>query len=133
MSDLNADMDFSGGGGEGGRQIRLPRKTINQEYFIGALYVMGKMDTVLATLTRIDDPRPRLLARQIINRILDDDIKYKMLDEFDRLMKEIDESPLTEDAKAAKRLEISQDAVGEVNSYWDEFLALHKGQVIGEV
>lgn len=130
---LSSPNEFAGN--EGSKQMKLPKKSINQEWFIGILLVIRSMDSSLSQLVRMDDPRPRLLARQIINRILDDDIKYALLDKFDEKMKEIDASPdfRDSDERCAEKIRVSQDFVGEVNSYLDEFLALHKGQEIGEV
>lgn len=125
--------------GEGSKQIRLPKQNINNEYFVGILRVIDKFDGVLALLERIDDPRPAIMARQIINRILDDDIRYKLLDKFDEklaevsAMKDSNGQPVNEKNIHAERIRISQDFVGEVNGYLDEYLALHKGQEIGEV
>jgi hypothetical protein len=124
---------------EGSRQIRLPKKSINSEYFFSILLVIRTLDNVLGNMQRIDDPRPPILARQIINRILDDDIKYELLDKFDSKMKEINEmkdssgQPASSIEKWEEKVRVSQDFVGEVTSYLDEFLALHKGQEIGEV
>lgn len=122
-------------GNEGSKQMKLPRKSINQEWFFSTLLVIRDMDSSLGKLIRVDDPRPVLLARQIINRILDDDIKYALLDKYDEALKAIESNPefTTADMKCAERIRVSQDFVGEVNSYLDEFLALHKGQEIGDV
>lgn len=135
-----AEQQSSGGevAGEGGKQMRLPKQNINNEWFVGTIEVIKKMDLVLASLTRVDDPRPKLMARQIINRVLDDKTRYKLLDAFDEKIKEI-ENMQDENGKPSSALQaeeiirISQDFVGEVNGYLDEALALHKGQEIGEV
>jgi hypothetical protein len=125
--------------GEGGKQMRLPKQNINNEWFVGTIEVIKKMDFVLASLTRVDDPRPKIMARQIINRILDDKTRYKILDAFDEKLKEIDTmkskdgNPASSAEQWEERIRISQDFVGEVNGYLDEALALHKGQEIGEV
>ena len=125
--------------GEGGKQMRLPKQNINNEWFVGTIEVIKKMDFVLASLTRVDDPRPKIMARQIINRILDDKTRYKILDAFDEKLKEIDTmkskdgNPASTSEQWEERIRISQDFVGEVNGYLDEALALHKGQEIGEV
>lgn len=124
--------------GEGGKQIRLPKQSINANWFDATLDVIKKMDYVLSNLTRTDDPRPKIMARQIINRVLDDKTRYTMLDKFDEKMKEIDNmkrddgSPTTTSEQCEERIRVSQDFVGEVNGYLDEALALHKGQEIGE-
>jgi len=136
-----ADGEAQGGSGygEGGKQMRLPKQNINNEWFVGTIEVIKKMDFVLSTLTRTDDPRPKIMARQIINRILDDKTRYKILDAFDEKMKEIDNmkdkegNPAPTTDQWEERIRISQDFVGEVNGYLDEALALHKGQEIGEV
>jgi hypothetical protein len=123
---------------EGGKQIRLPKQSINANWFDATLDVIKKMDYVLSNLTRTDDPRPKIMARQIINRILDDKTRYALLDAFDEKMKEIDNlkredgKPPTTDEQCEERIRVSQDFVGEVNGYLDEALALHKGQEIGE-
>ena len=136
MTDVSAE---SGGAGEGGKQMRLPKQNINNEWFVGTIEVIKKMDFVLSTLTRVDDPRPKIMARQIINRVLDDKTRYKILDAFDEKMKLINEmkgpdgKPATSIDQWEERIRVSQDFVGEVNGYLDEALALHKGQEIGEV
>lgn len=123
---------------EGGKQIRLPKQSINANWFDATLDVIKKMDYVLSNLTRTDDPRPKIMARQIINRILDDTTRYALLDAFDEKMREIDNmkrddgKPTTTDEQCEERIRVSQDFVGEVNGYLDEALALHKGQEIGE-
>jgi hypothetical protein len=123
---------------EGGKQIRLPKQSINANWFDATLDVIKKMDYVLSNLTRTDDPRPKIMARQIINRILDDTTRYALLDAFDEKMREIenmkrdDGKPTTTDEQCEERIRVSQDFVGEVNGYLDEALALHKGQEIGE-
>jgi hypothetical protein len=125
--------------GEGGKQIRLPKQNINNEWFVGTIEVIKKMDFVLSTLTRVDDPRPKIMARQIINRVLDDKTRWKLLDAFDAKLKEIDNmkdaenKPASSTEQCEERIRVSQDFVGEVNGYLDEALALHKGQEIGEV
>lgn len=113
--------------------IRLPKKSIQQEYLMSCQLALRTFDIMLADLKRIDDPRPRILARQIINRILDDDIRYKLLDKFDEKLEAVKNAPGNEDEHAAEVIRISQDFVGEVNAYFDEFFAIHKGQVIGEI
>lgn len=125
--------------GEGGKQIRLPKQNINNEWFIGTIEVIKKMDFVLSTLTRVDDPRVKIMARQVINRVLDDKTRWKLLDAFDAKLKEIDNmkdaenKPASSTEQCEERIRVSQDFVGEVNGYLDEALALHKGQEIGEV
>lgn len=138
MADVAAQPDGSNMG-EGGKQIRLPKQNINNEWFVGTVEVIKKMDFVLSTLTRIDDIRPPIMARQVINRVLDDKTRWKLLDLFDAKLKEIDDmktpegTPVHTNIQYAERIRISQDFVGEVNGYLDEALALHKGQEIGEV
>ena len=119
--------------GEGGRVIRLPHKSIQGEYLISVLMVIGKFDQVLADLKNINDPRPPIVARQIINRILDDKIKYDLLDKFDQKLLEIKQSRMAQDEKLAEIIRVSQDIAGEANSYLDEYFAIHKGQEIGDV
>jgi hypothetical protein len=137
MADVAAQSESSNVG-EGGKQMRLPKQNINNEWFVGTIEVIKKMDFVLSTLTRVDDPRPKIMARQVINRVLDDKTRWKLLDAFDTKLKEIDNMkdehghsvPSTEQWE--ERIRVSQDFVGEVNGYLDEALALHKGQEIGE-
>jgi hypothetical protein len=128
----NGDPSASGGG-EAGSLIRLPKKSIQSEYLMTVLLDKRTFTTVLSSLQRIDDPRPQILARQVINGILDDDIRYALLDAFDKRLKEISNSSENADSKALNNISTSQDLVGEVNSYLDEFFALHKGQEIGDV
>lgn len=137
-----ADVAAQTGGdnvGEGGKQIRLPKQNINNEWFVGTIEVIKKMDFVLSTLTRVDDPRVKIMARQVINRVLDDKTRWKLLDAFDAKLKEIDNmkdadnKPASSTEQCEERIRVSQDFVGEVNGYLDEALALHKGQEIGEV
>lgn len=132
MTEQLASEEFAN---EGTKQMRIPHKGINPDWFMGTLFVIRDFDRVLANLSRVDDPRPTIMARQIINRILDDDIRYKLLDKFDEKMKAINESKDYPDSRDrwAHKISVSQDFVGEVNGYLDEFLALHKGQEIGEV
>jgi hypothetical protein len=120
-------------GGEGGKAIRLPHKSIQAEYLISILMVISKFDGVLADLKSTNDPRPPILARQIINRILDDDIRYELLDKFDQKQKEIREKFPTADEQMIEIIRVSQDIAGEANSYLDEYFAIHKGQEIGDV
>ena len=84
----NGDPSASGGG-EAGSLIRLPKKSIQSEYLMTVLLDKRTFTTVLSSLQRIDDPRPQILARQVINGILDDDIRYALLDAFDKRLKEI--------------------------------------------
>jgi hypothetical protein len=128
----NGDPSASGGG-EAGSLIRLPKKSIQSEYLMTVLLDKRTFTAVLSSLQRIDDPRPQILARQVINGILDDDIRYALLDAFDKRLKEISNSSENADSKALNNISTSQDLVGEVNSYLDEFFALHKGQEIGDV
>jgi hypothetical protein len=138
MANVAAQSDGSNMG-EGGKQIRLPKQNINNEWFVGTIEVIKKMDFVLSTLTRVDDPRVEIMARQVINRVLDDKTRWKLLDAFDAKLKEIDNMKDAENKPASsteqheERIRVSQDFVGEVNGYLDEALALHKGQEIGEV
>ena len=115
------------------KQIRLPKKSIQYEYMTSILLVERSFDQVLVDLRQISDPRPRILARQIINRVLDDPIRYSILDKFAYNLDKISRGTGTADEKALSVISLSQDAVGEVNSYLDEFFALHKGQEIGDV
>ena len=115
------------------RQMRLPKKSIQSEYLMSILMVERSFDNVLVDLKRVDDPRPRILARQIINRVLDDPIRYSIIDSFSENIKKITAGNGTADAKALDIISLSQDTVGEVNSYLDEYFALHKGQEIGDV
>ena len=139
MADVAAQSESGGYAGEGGKQMRLPKQNINNEWFVGTIEVIKKMDFVLSTLTRVDDPRPKIMARQIINRILDDKTRYTLLDVFDKKLDEINNMKDAEGKPASstdqweERIRVSQDFVGEVNGYLDEALALHKGQEIGEL
>jgi len=128
----NGDPSISGGG-EAGSLMRLPKKSIQSEYLMTVLLDKRTFTSSLKDLQRIDDPRPQILARQVINGILDDDIRYAILDAFDKKLKEIADSQENADTKAMNAIKTSQDCVGEVNSYLDEFFALHKGQEIGDV
>jgi hypothetical protein len=129
--------DFSGneltGGGEGTKLMRLPKKSIQSEYLVSVLLSIRDFDSIIKNLASTDDPRPRLMARQIVNRILDDEIRYKLIDAFDTKVKMINSDSQNINLRAIRIVEASQDAVGEVNSYLDEFFALHKGQAIGDV
>ena len=130
------ETEFSlteGSGGEGGKAMRLPHKSIQAEYLISVLMVIGRFDAVLSDLKSINDPRPPILARQIINRILDDEIKYRLLEKFDEKLKEIKDSNKPTDEQLAEIIRLSQDIAGEANSYLDEYFAIHKGQEIGDV
>ena len=129
---LDSAGELSGGSGEG-KQIRLPRKSMQSEYLLSCLLAIRDMDAVCRNMQRLDDPRPPITARQIINRILDDEIRYKLLDALDAKIDEINASKDSEKIKSAAIIRASQDAIGEVNSYFDEFFALHKGQLIGDV
>lgn len=140
MTEDAAAADFASfAGNEGSRQIKLPRQSVNQQYFQSVMLIIRTFDIALGNLTRVDDPRPKILARQIINRVLDDTIKYKLIDAFDRKLSEIDNlkdsfgNSLSEDRKCEERIKVSQDIAGEVIAYMDEYIALHKGQEIGEV
>jgi hypothetical protein len=122
-----------GSGGEQSKQFRLPSKNINREYLISCLLALRDFDAIIKNMQRLDDPRFRIMARQIVNRILDDDIRYSLLTAFDLKLKEIADSNAIADVQSANIITASQDIVGEVNSYLDNFFALHKGQVIGDV
>ena len=134
MDGLGVDVtgELAGGSGEG-KQIRLPKKNMQSEYLLSCLLAIRDMDGVCRNIQRLDDPRPPITARQIINRILDDEIRYKLLDALDKKIEEINNSKDNEKIKSAAIVRASQDAIGEVNSYLDEFFALHKGQLIGDV
>lgn len=119
-------------GGES-RLMRLPKKSIQSEYLLSTLMVIRTFDIMLGDLKRIDDPRPTILARQIINRVLDDEIRFKLLDAYDAKLAEATKAQGSADDRAAQKIRIAQDFVGEVNGYMDEFFALHKGQEIGDV
>ena len=131
-----AEFSLTGGtsgGGEGGKAIRLPHKSIQAEYLISVLMVISKFDQVLSELKNTNDPRPPIMARQIINRILDDTIKFELLDKFDRKLQAIKESGISADEQVLEVIRLSQDIAGEANSYLDEYFAIHKGQEIGDV
>ena len=115
------------------KQLRLPNKSINSEYLYSILLAIRDMDGIIKSLQRSDDIRPKLMARQIINRILDDEIKYSLLDKFNLGLEQIENGEGDDYVKGARVIAFSQDAVGEVNSYLDEYFGLHKGQVIGDV
>lgn len=120
-------------GGSESKSIRLPRKNINQEYLTGILLEKRDLDAIIKNINTTDDPRIYLMARQIINSILDDEIRYKLIDALDEEINKINGGKESTTEKGVKIIKASQDAVGEVNSYLDEFFALHKGQVIGDV
>ena len=126
----NSGPDSSSGDA---KMMRLPKKSIQQEYLMTLLFDKRDFTGVLKDLKRLDDPRPQILARQIINGILDDDIKLTMLKTFDEVLLKIANGEQDADAKAMDVIKASQDAVGAVNSYLDEFFGLHKGQEIGDV
>ena len=134
MAEFGIDTagELAGGSGEG-RQIRLPKKNMQSEYLMSCLLVVRDMDNVCRNLQRLDDPRPPIVARQVINRVLDDPIRYKLIDSLDTKILEINGGSENERVKQATIVRASQDIVGEVNSYLDEFFALHKGQLIGDV
>lgn len=132
LEDSLAAMSVDGTGGEA-RQMRLPKKSIQSEYLMSILMVERSFDQVLVDLKRVDDPRPRVLTRQIINRVLDDEIRYRIIDAFNANIIKINEGKGTSEEKALDIISLSQDTVGEVNSYLDEYFALHKGQEIGDV
>lgn len=133
MSDSAIDTDGTFGGDTGGKQIRLAKKNIQTEYLISVLLAIRDFDIIIRTMTRADDPRFVVMARQIVNRVLDDEIKYKLLDAFDKNLEALAATSMDSNVVSMKKVFAAQDIVGEVNSYLDEYFALHKGQVIGDV
>ena len=84
-----AGPDASGGDA---KLMRLPKKSIQQEYLMTVLFDKRDFTGVLKDIKRLDDPRPQIIARQIINGILDDDIRYKLIDAFEAQLTKISES-----------------------------------------
>lgn len=107
-------------------------KSIQDRYLQTTLEAVRTFDWTISNLTGVTDRRPKYLARQIINRTLDDETRHKLLQEFDKKLDEIYASDANNDEKADAVIQVSIDAVGETISYLDEYLNIHRKNEIGD-
>lgn len=116
----------------GGETHKIARQTIQEQYLAKTLEAIRSFDWVLTNLTGTTDRRPKYIARQIINRTLDDEIRHSLLKEFDKKLQEINASSKTNEQKADEIIQVSIDAVGESISYLDEYLNIHRQNTLGD-
>ena len=126
MADITPETSGDG-------MTKLARRNIQTIYLDRTLQAIQAMDSSLQNLQGGTDQRPMYLARQCVNRILDDDIRHELLKQFDKKISEISASTTDNEKKSHLIRLASIDVVGEVNSYLDEYLAVHRGQEIGDV
>jgi hypothetical protein len=105
---------------------RVARQSIHEQYLQKSLEAVASFGFVLSNLNGITDQRPRLVARHIVNMIVDDDIRHTILIEFDRRIAEINAKDEHNEWKANEICKLSSDVVGEAISYLDEYLNIHK-------
>jgi len=119
-------------GGNGGETHKIARQTIQEQYLAKTLEAIRSFDWVLTNLSGTTDRRPKYIARQIINRTLDDEIRHALLREFDKKIQEINVSSKTNEQKADEIIQVSIDIVGESISYLDEYLNIHRQNTLGD-
>lgn len=125
-------MENDGAADAGAGPAKIARQSVQELYLQKTLEAIRSFDYVLTNLTGTTDKRPKYIARQIINRILDDEIRHNLLREFDKKVSEINARQASNEQKADEITQVSIDAVGEVVAYLDEFLNIHRQNVLGE-
>jgi hypothetical protein len=118
--------------GPGDATGKIARQSIQMQYLSVTLQAVRSFDWVLTNLQGVTDRRPKYICRQIINRVLDDEIRHAMLREFDKKLAEINASQKTNEQKSDEIIQLSIDSTGEAIAYLDEFLNIHKQNVVGD-
>jgi hypothetical protein len=110
--------------------LSMPRKSAHDVYLIHAFNTLSKFNQIVFTLSGTTDPRVVPYARQCINLVLDDNIKKSLQSALKEALKYIETTELPPEEKGSLQIEICQQAVGEVNTYLDEFIGLNKTNAI---
>lgn len=118
--------------GQGDASHKVARQSVQELYLQKTLEAVRTFDWVLSNLEGTTDRRPKYMARQILNRILDDGIRHELLREFDKKLAEINASGKNNETKSDEIIQLSIDVVGEAVSYLDEYLNVHKLNTLGD-
>ena len=117
-----------------GLKTSIPLKDMNQGWYINLLHDMDRMSLILTDLKGSTDMRPYFMARWIIMKIDDEDMRTDILKQFDKDVHEIRlDSTLSNEEKGELLILTSQNACGPVISWIGEHMPLSKTNVIPKV
>lgn len=108
-------------------------KGIQQQYLLNLMDALSKMDTSIAAMSGSTDFRPVLMGRQVILRVPEESIRKAILSALDEELTRISKDVLDNEKKSRSSIIAVQNAVAQVVTYMDSYLAIHSEHVLGDV
>ena len=111
----------------------IPMKSAPEAWLINILNGMMRGDLIVAGLQGYTDPRMYLHARGQIVKIPDSGIRLRLLKQLDDEIARIESSTLTNEEKGLHKIIASQNALGGVMDYFDEFVGIVRTLTIKKI
>jgi hypothetical protein len=116
--------------GDGTLKTGIPPKSAPEAWLNNIFIGQQRLDMIIQTLQGHTDPRYYYLARNLIIKIPHDDIRENLLRALDAEVDRINNLPISSEEKGHLVIITSQNAVGQVTSYADEYVGIARTLVI---
>ncbi|MFA4973270.1 MAG: hypothetical protein WC683_11700 [bacterium] len=112
--------------------LEIPMRSGNDLYVASFVAAIAAVDGAISSMNSITDFRPVLLTRQLIVRITDDEIRYRLFAKLDEMIAKIDQAK-PPDERAQERFKILQIIEGECVAFLDEHVGVSRKMTIAEM
>ncbi len=116
--------------GDGTLKTGIPPKSAPEAWLNNVFIGQQRMDMIIQTLQGHTDPKPYYFARQMIIKIPHKDIRVEFLKALDDEVERINKLSLSSDEKGHLIILTSQNIVGEMSSYADQYVGIARTLVI---
>ena len=116
--------------GNGTLKTGIPPKSAPEAWLNNFFIGQQRMDQTIQNLEGHTDPKPYYMARQILIKIPHGDIRLKLLKALDETVEKINKLPISSEEKGNMIIITSQNIVGEMSSYADEYVGIAHTLVI---
>ena len=116
--------------GDGTLKTGIPPKSAPEAWLNNVFIGQQRFDQIIQTLQGHTDPRPYYFARNLIVKIPEDKIRKDLLVALDAEVDKINKLPISSEEKGHLIILTSQNAVGQLTSYADEFVGIARTLVI---
>ena len=116
--------------GDGTLKTGIPPKSAPEAWLNNIFIGQQRIDMIVQTLQGHTDPRVYYMARSLIIKIPDDKIRENLLRALDAEIDKINHLPISSEEKGHLTIITSQNAVGQVTAYADEFVGIARTLVI---
>ena len=116
--------------GDGTLKTGIPPKSAPEAWLNNIFIGQQRLDQIIQTLQGHTDPRYYYMARNLIIKIPDETIQVKLLSTLDDEIEKINKMDISSEEKGHRVILTSQNAVGQVTLYADEFVGIARTLVI---